>query len=78
MGSDVSLLESKPNILPNEDIEISNFVEKQFLKRGIKVYKNHSLLSLKEKGSSFKAKLKNEDKILTLEFEKAILAIGIV
>ena len=78
MGSDVSLLESKPSILPNEDIEISNFVEKQFLKRGIKVYKNHSLLSLKEKGSSFEAKLKNEDKILTLEFEKAILAIGIV
>ena len=27
MGSDVSLLESKPNILPNEDLEISNFVE---------------------------------------------------
>ena len=53
MGSDVSLLESKPSILPNEDIEISNFVEKQFLKRGIKVYKNHSLLSLEEKGSSF-------------------------
>ena len=26
----------------------------------------------------FEAKLKNEDKILTLEFEKAILAIGIV
>ena len=78
MGSDVSLLESKPSILPNEDIEISNFVEKQFLKRGIKVYKNHSLLSLQEKGSSFEAKLKNEDKILTLEFEKAILAIGIV
>ena len=78
MGSDVSLLESKPSILPNEDIEISNFVEKQFLKRGIKVYKNHSLLSLKEKGSSFEAKLKNEDKTLTLEFEKAILAVGIV
>ena len=49
MGSDVSLLESKPTILPNEDLDVSNFVEKQFLKRGIKVYKNHSLLSLKEK-----------------------------
>ena len=69
------------NILINTEsgmVPISNFVEKQFLKRGIKVYKNHSLLSIKEKGSSFEAKLKNEDKILTLEFEKAILAIGIV
>ena len=26
MGSDVSLLESKPTILPNEDLEVSNFV----------------------------------------------------
>ena len=49
MGSDVSLLEAKPNILPNEDLEISNFVEKQFLNRGMKVFKNHSLESLKEK-----------------------------
>ena len=78
MGSDVSLLESKPTILPNEDLEVSNFVEKQFLKRGIKVYKNHSLLSLKEKGSLFEAELKSENKTLSLEFEKAILAIGIV
>ena len=78
MGSDVSLLESKPTILPNEDLDVSTFVEKHFINRGIKVYKNHSLLSLKEKGSSFEAKLKNEDKILTLEFEKAILAIGML
>ena len=49
MGSEVSVLESKPTILPNEDLEVSNFVEKQFLNRGIKIYKNHSLLSLKEK-----------------------------
>ena len=33
MGSDVSLLESKPSILPNEDIEISNFVEKTVLEK---------------------------------------------
>ena len=78
MGSEVSVLEAKPTILPNEDLEVSNFVEKQFLKRGIKVYKNHSLLSLKEKGSLFEAELKSENKTLSLEFEKAILAIGIV
>ena len=78
MGSDVSLLESKPTILPNEDLDVSNFVEKQFLNRGIKIYKNHSLLSFREKGELFEAKLKSEDKMLSLEFEKAILAVGIV
>ncbi len=78
MGSNVSLLESKSTILPNEDLEVSNFVEKQFINRGIKIYKNHSLLSLKEKGDLFEAKLKSEDKMLSLEFEKAILAVGIV
>ncbi len=78
MGADVSLLESKPNILPNEDLEISNFVEKQFLNRGIKIYKNHSLLSIKEKGDLFEAELNSQDKMLTLEFEKAILAVGII
>ncbi len=78
MGSDVSLLESKPMILPNEDSDVSNFVEKQFLNRGIKIYKGHSLLSLKEKGGLFEAELKSKDKALTLKFEKAILAVGIV
>ena len=78
MGSEVSVLESKSTILPNEDLEVSNFVEKQFLNRGIKIYKNHSLLSLKEKGSLFEAELKSENKMLSLEFEKAILAVGIV
>tara|TARA_B100000963_G_scaffold324023_1_gene309223 strand:- start:17 stop:1099 length:1083 start_codon:yes stop_codon:yes gene_type:complete len=78
MGSDVSLLESKPTILPNEDLEVSNFVEKQFLNRGVKIYKNHSLLSLREKGDLFEAEFKSKDKILSLEFEKAILAVGIV
>ena len=78
MGSDVSLLEAKPNILPNEDLEISNYVEKQFLNRGIKVFKNHSLESLKEKEGLVKAKFKSKERTLNLEFEKAILAVGIV
>ncbi len=78
MGSDVSLLEVKPNILPNEDREISNFVEKQFSNRGIKIFKNHSLESLKEKEGLVKAELKSKDRALNLEFDKAILAVGIV
>ena len=78
MGSDVSLLESKPVILPNEDLDVSNFVEKQFLNRGIKIYKNHSLLSLKEKSGLFEAELKSQDRRVNLEFEKVILAVGIV
>ena len=78
MGSDVSLLEVKPNILPNEDPEISNFVEKQFLNRGIKVFKNHSLESLKEKEGLIKAEFKSKDRTLNFEFDKAIFAVGIV
>ena len=78
MGSDVSLLEVKSNILPNEDSEISNFVEKQFLNRGIKVFKNHSLESLREKKGLIEAEFKSNDRTLNLEFEKAILAVGIV
>ena len=78
MGSDVSLLEVKPNILPNEDLEISNFVEKQFLNRGIKVFKNHSLESLKEKEGLIKAEFKSKDRTLNFEFDKAIFAVGIV
>ena len=78
MGSDVSLLEAKPNILPNEDLEISNFVEKQFLNRGMKVFKNHSLKFLKEKEGLVEAEFKSKDRTLNLEFEKVILAVGIV
>ena len=34
---------------------VSNFVEKQFSNRGINIYKDHSLLSLQEKGELFEA-----------------------
>ena len=44
----------------------------------IKIYKNHSLLSLKERGNLVEAELKCEDKKRALSFDKAILAIGIV
>ncbi len=78
MGSSVTLMESKSYILPNEDLDVSKFVEKQFLDRGIKVFKDHTLSSLKETGDLFEAKLESKDKTISLEFDKVIMAVGIV
>lgn len=78
MGSRVTLLESKANILPNEDFDTSKFVEKQFLDRGIEIFKEHKLLSLNEQNGLFEAVLKTKSKTMSLEFDKVILAVGIV
>ena len=51
-GSEVHLIEMMPNILPNEDLEISIELERNFKKFGINIYTNTKmsrLLSIKIK-----------------------------
>ena len=74
-GVQVTLIEAKENILPQEDIEVSNWVEKVFKKKNIKVQTNtiaetvddeKVLISIGVEGNSKKIGLKN----LGIEFKE--------
>lgn len=79
MGSDVTVVEMVDRILPAEDAEISGLARKSFEKQGLKIHTEAGVEKLETGKSSVKAtiKLKN-GKTETLEYDRVILAIGIV
>ena len=79
LGSDVHVFEMQNNILPNEDIEISEFLEKSLTKRGIKFSLNSRIIDVQE-NESFKLSCENikTKNIIHYNFEKVLGAIGIV
>ena len=78
MGSDVTLIESQNKIVPNEDEEVSSFVEKRFVANKIKIFKDCLLKEVKDNGREVRAKFVANDKEYELNYEKIIIATGIV
>ena len=75
-GTDVTILELLPRLLPIEDEEISNELAKSFKKQGIKAFTsaNFKLATREESGVRVIAQIDNEDR----EFfaEKFLVAVG--
>jgi len=75
-GSDVTVVEMLPRILPLEDEEISKELNKQFQKRGIKTLTGTKVLSLEASKKGVTVKVAGPDGETTLEAEQALVAIG--
>jgi dihydrolipoamide dehydrogenase len=75
MGVEVTLIEAMDRILPVEDAEISDFVQKAFVKRGMKVVTGARLSSLKPSAGGVTASF--EGGIEPVVAERAIMAVGI-
>ena len=78
LGVDVTIVESLPSILPNEDTDISQIVKLNFEKRGIKIKTGSALKSVTTKENSVSAEIITNEKVETINSEKLILAIGII
>lgn len=76
-GSDVTVVEMVDRILPAEDEEISKLARKAFEKRGVTI-KTETQAGVKIGKSGVTATLTKGDKSETVEFDRVILAIGIV
>ena len=75
-GTQVSLVEMLPNILPLEDEEASLELTKAFKKRGIQIFTNHKVESLVATGAGVAVKVSSAGSTTTLEAEQALVAIG--
>ncbi len=78
MGTEVTVVEYMPNIVPVEDVDVSKQLEKSFKKQGIKVMTNSSVekVDVTSKGCSVTVKTKKgEEKI---ECDVVLSAVGIV
>jgi len=76
-GSDVTVVEMVDRILPAEDEEISKMARKAFEKRGVTI-RTETQASVKVHASGVTATLTEKGKSETQEFDRVILAIGIV
>ena len=78
LGSDVTVVEVLPRILPVEDSEISSFAQKSFEKQGMKIHTGTTVKALKKGANSVTATLVVGGKTSELTVERVILAVGIV
>lgn len=79
MGSDVTVVEVLPQILPVEDAEIAGLARKRLEKQGIKIMTSTKVTKLEKKADSVVATIDDgKGKPVATEFERVISAVGVV
>lgn len=77
MGTEVTVVEFMPNIVPVEDEDVSKHLEKSFKKAKIKVMTNASVESVDTSGEGVKAQVKTEKGVVELQADILLSAVGI-
>ncbi|THD57008.1 dihydrolipoyl dehydrogenase [Phenylobacterium sp.] len=78
LGSDVTVIEALPRILPVEDEEVSKAAHKAFEKRGLKFRVPANVKKLTKTKTGVAVEIEAGGKTETLEADVAIVAVGIV
>jgi len=77
IGTKVTLVEFLPNVVPNEDEEVSKQLARSFKKAGIAVMVNSSVESVDTSGKLCKAVVKSKKGEETIEAEIVLSAVGV-
>ena len=77
MGTEVTIVEFLPNLVPLEDIDVSKQFERSFKKSKIKVMTNSSVESVDTSGKGVKAVVKTKKGEQILEADIILSAVGI-
>ena len=77
IGTDVTLVEYLPNVVPNEDEEVSKTLERSFKKMKMKVLTNASVESVDTSGKLCKVTVKTKKGEEIIEAEIVLSAVGI-
>ena len=79
LGSEVTVVEVLPQILPVEDAEIAAFARKRFERQGIKILTGAKVAKLDKTGDGVTASIDDgKGKTQTLSVERVISAVGVV
>jgi dihydrolipoamide dehydrogenase len=77
MGTDVTVVEYLPNIVPVEDEDVSKQLERSFKKSGIKVMTSSEVTNVDTSGRGVKATVKTKKGEEVLEADLVLSAVGI-
>ena len=75
-GTEVTMVEMMPNIVPTEDEEVTKELAKALKKNGVKILTSTKVVSAKRSDDGVVVEVSNEDGSQTLEAEQALMAIG--
>ncbi len=76
-GVEVTVVELLPNLVPNEDVEISQILERSFSKYGINVITGAGVTGLEINGETCSVALDRHGEQIEINAEKVLVAIGI-
>jgi dihydrolipoamide dehydrogenase len=77
IGTEVTVVEFLPRLVPVEDEEISRELERQFKKAGIKTLTGSSVERVDTSGKDCKVSVKTPDGVQTIECDVVLSAVGI-
>lgn len=77
MGTEVTVVEYLPNIVPVEDEEVSKQLERSFKKAGVKIMTGSEVTGVDTSGDGVKATIKTAKGEQTLEADIVLSAVGI-
>ena len=77
IGTDVTLIEYLPDILPLEDVDISKELNKSFSKSGIKIITNAEVINVETKAKGCKVIYKMNSKKDSIQCDVVLSAVGV-
>jgi len=77
IGTQVTLVEFMPNIVPLEDEEVSKQLERSFKKQGMKIMTESTVENVDTSGEICKVNIKNKKGEVVVEAEMVLSAVGI-
>ncbi|MGC6524733.1 MAG: dihydrolipoyl dehydrogenase [Flavobacteriaceae bacterium] len=77
MGTEVTIVEYMPRIVPVEDEDVSKQLERSFKKNGIKIMTSTEVIAVDTSGKGVKATVKTKKGEETLEADVVLSAVGI-
>ncbi len=77
MGTEVTIVEYLPNIVPVEDVDVSKQLERSFKKTGVNIMTSAEVISVDTSGKGVKATVKTKKGEEVLEADIILSAVGI-
>jgi dihydrolipoamide dehydrogenase len=77
MGTDVTIVEYMPNIVPVEDIDVSKQLEKTFKKSGMTIMTNAEVTNVDTKGKGCKVSVKTKKGDEVIDCDVVLSAVGV-
>ncbi len=77
IGTKVTIVEYLPNIVPNEDEEVSKQLERTYKKAGVEILTNAEVTGVDNSGAGCKVKVKTKSGEQTIEADIVLSAVGV-